>query len=333
MQYLSEVLESVFAQTFGNFSVVVVDNGSNDGTVEFIRENYPAVTVIQNNKNLGFAKAHNQGIEYARAYFESETEELYVLVTNPDVILEPDYTERIVASIEARPDVGSAGGKLMKVFQEGQGLMRESVKSRTIDSVGIRIMKSRCTVDRGSGEGEESAEYRNKKEVFGVSGALALYRMKALRDVAYRGEYFDEDFFAYKEDIDLAWRMRLRGWSSLYVPAARAYHYRAAAAKEKATLAEIWRNRKRKSGFVNYYSYKNHLLMLVKNEFVQNVLIDGFRIWSYEAIKLLYIMVFEPRTLRAAAGFLRQLPGALRKRRLIMARVAVRPGEIRKWFG
>lgn len=332
MQYLPDVLESVFAQTFGDLFVVVIDNGSTDGTVEFIRENYPGAVVIQNTRNLGFARAHNQGMEYARAYLERDTEELYVLVTNPDVILEPDYVERAVASIGARPRVGSAGGKLMKVFQEGQGLMRESVKSRTIDSVGIRITKSRRTVDRGSGESEESAEYRNKKEVFGVSGALALYRMKALRDVAYRGEYFDEDFFAYKEDIDLAWRMRLRGWSSLYVPAARAYHYRAAAAKEKATLLETWRNRKQKSGFVNYYSYKNHLLMLVKNEFVRNVLLDGFRIWSYETTKLLYIMIFEPRTLRAAAGFFRQLPGALRKRRLIMERAALRPGEIRKWF-
>lgn len=332
MKYLPEALASVAKQTFRNFVPLIIDNASTDGVVEFVRANHPEAVILKNAKNRGFAHAQNQGIAYAKDKLAREGEDLFVLVTNPDVILEPDYLERIVDQVERRPEVGSAGGKLLKVYERGEDVLREGVRSNRIDSAGLRVYKSRRVVERGAGEDEEPERYERTEEVFGISGALALYRLSALEDVAYLGECFDEDFFAYKEDVDLAWRLRLRGWIALYVPGARAYHYRTAHGTERASVAEFLRNRKSRSTAVKRFSYKNHLLMLVKNEYFANALIDMPRIGWYEFKKMAYLLCLEPATFAAFGSFLRSLPRTLEKRRVSMSRSTASARDIRKWF-
>ena len=210
LRYMVDCLESLMRQTFRDFSVLVIDNASEDGTVEFIRSYYPEVSILQNFKNFGFSKANNQGIAFAKSD--------YVLVMNPDVILTDEFLEKLVSFADQYQNGGSYGGKILKIFSEAvdqnevEGL-REVVKSNIFDSTGLQIFKSRRAVNRGEGQ-KDQGQYDKTQEVFGLSGACVLYRLAALQDTMIRNEYFDQDFFTYKEDIDLAWRLRLYGWSN-----------------------------------------------------------------------------------------------------------------------
>jgi len=295
-----------------------------------VRGHHPKAMIIRNTQNLGFSHAHNQGIAYARAQLGREGQELFMLVTNPDIILDPDYLATIVDSVERRPEVGAASGKLLKVRESGEGELREGERTNVIDTTGLKIYRNRRFVERGAGETDDGGLYAKTEEVFGVSGALALYRLSALDDVAVNGEVFDEDLFVYKEDIDLAWRLRLAGWAALYVPRAKAYHYRAAAGRDRASLMDVIRGRRGRSKVVNYYSYRNHLLLLAKND--RPALLDRPRICWYELRKFLYVIVAEPTTVRAFGSYLRLLPKMRRKRAIIMKNARVKPKELRKWF-
>jgi GT2 family glycosyltransferase len=328
LKFLPEALESIRRQTFSDFILLIIDNASTDGTVEFVREKYPGAAILRNTRNLGFARGHNQGVAYAKAHLKG-TDPL-VLVTNPDIVLEPDFLEKLVDSVDRRPEFGSACGKLLKMRRVGEGEFVEGEKTDTIDSTGLLMMKSRRVADRGAGE-RDAGQFDRTEGVFGVTGALGLYRLKALEDVGLEDGPFDESFFAYKEDIDLAWRLRLSGHGALYSPAARAYHYRTAAGRARAGVREVVAGRRGRSQLIRRLSYRNHLLMLVKNEQGANFIRHFPRVLAYELGKLLYCLLREPASLRGLVSFLAMLPSVLRKRRSIM-RKAVPAGEIRKWF-
>ena len=259
-RYIGDCLNSLQAQTFTDFSVLVIDNASTDGTVEFVRSHYPTAAVLQNFKNLGYAKANNQGIKLAKSP--------YVLVLNPDVILEPDFLARLVALADQQPQAGSFGGKLLKLHsqaidQQDQSGLRQAVKSDLIDSAGLLIYRSRKVVNRGEGQ-KDQGQYDQTEEVFGLSGAVVLYRRGALEAVAVNKQYFDDDFFAYKEDIDLAWRLRLYGFAAWYLPTSVAYHYRQLAAADPGPGGKkIRQHRRTVSRFLRSASLKNHQPMLI----------------------------------------------------------------------
>lgn len=315
-QFLPFCLGSIFNQTYHNFELIILDNISTDGSVDFILKNYPQVKLIKNNKNEGYV-AHNRIIELVSK--EQGAGSGYILIMNPDIVMEPNCLERLVEVMEGNKKLGSAGPKL-KRFEFSKDL-KNIVKSDKIDSTGLKMFRSRRVVDRGAGE-EDRGQFDDKKEVFGISGALTLYRLAALQDVGLgEGEYFDKDYFAYKEDVDLAWRLKNRGWKAEFIPAAVAYHHRAAGGDEVAGNLAIAKNRQTKSKIINYYSYKNHLLTLIKNERLSDFLKNLPPIFFYELKKFLYILIFEWTTLKALPEFFRQLPSAWRKREKIRQRI------------
>src|SRR5262249_9145749 len=142
----------------------------------------------------------------------------------------------------ARPDAASASGKLLRM------------DGKTIDSTGIIMLREQRHLDRGAGQ-LDVRQYQRPEEIFGPSGAAAMYRRAALDDVAFQGQYCDEDFFAYREDADLAWRCRLLGWSSIYVPTAVARHARRVTPERRAQLPKE----------INYHSVKNRFLLRFNN--------------------------------------------------------------------
>lgn len=335
---LPEAIGSLKAQSFKDWSLVVVDNASNDGSVDIVRKKLPEATVLRNFKNRGFSHAHNQAIRIAHQKWALDdregrhADERYVLVMNPDIILVPDFLERLVAEADGKPGIGSFGPKLLKVLPR----IEEHDDPRfteTIDSTGLRMRRSRRVTERGSGEKDEG-QYDDAREVFGVSGALALYRAEAL-DAAKigEGEVFDEDFFAYKEDIDLAWRLRLLGYGAACVPEAVAYHYRGAGSPEKAGLLAIAKGRKGRSAAVNRLSARNQLLLLAKNDDWANALLHAPLVWGYELVKFLFTAVTAPKVLSAYLDAIRLFPKMWRKRSEIMKRRKISASEIRSWIG
>lgn len=342
LRYVPALLASLEAQTFQDFFVTVVDNASTDGVLDWLRAEYPQVAALRNTRNLGFARGHNQAIALARARWSRQPlapmnrsigaeEDRYVLVTNPDVVLASDFLEKLVAAADSHPEFGAFGGKLLRIVAERAGdVLVEPRKTTVIDSTGLKIARSRRVVERGAGE-EDTGQYTDGP-IFGISGALALYRMSALDDIKFDDEYFDDDFFAYKEDVDLAWRMQLRGWGAWYEPRALAYHYRAAVGSERRTPWTALRERRRKSSFVNFLSTRNHLLLLFKNDDIANRLRHLPWILTYELGRFLLVLFTEPWTLKAYFSALRLTTRMRSKRSFAFSIRKNSPADIRKWF-
>ena len=327
LNYIFECLESLMRQSFRDFSILVIDNGSDDGTVEFVRSNYPTVSILQNFKNLGYSKANNQGIQLTKSE--------YVLVINPDVVLAENFLEVLVNFADKHPEGGSFGGKVLKLYSEAFDLaeeagLREIIKSDIIDSTGFQIFKSRRMADRGSSEKDEG-QYDRYEEVFGISGNCVLYRKSALDDIMIKNEYFDQDFFAYKEDIDLAWRLRLYGYPSWYNYAAVSYHHRRFAGTNGSIRKKV-KQRREVSRMLRILSFRNHHLLLVKNDQLVNIILTLPWVLWFELKMVVYVLIFEPWQYQSIVKFFQLLPSALIKRKVIMTHKKINAGDVKRWF-
>lgn len=318
-------LDSLFAQNYPNLEILIVINGAEDGSADFIHKKYGRrgnLRLIEPGENLWFSRGNNRGIR------ESSGE--YVLTLNDDTILNPNFIKTLVAAMEASPDLGSATGKLLHYKFDIDS------KTKILDSTGIEIFRTRRVIDRGQWE-EDRGQYDRDTEVFGASGAAALYRRSALEEVKLmmrdgNFEYFDEDFTAYKEDVDLAWRLQLAGLPCRYVPEAVIYHGRSIGRSWPTQFIRFILNRKRQPRVVRKLSFKNHYLTMVKNEVPAVFWRHFLFILAREILLFIYTLIFEQFQIYALIEFFRQLPEARRKRRQIMAKVKVTPAELHKLF-
>lgn len=296
---IGDCLQAVRRQSFPLASIVIVDNASTDGTRDVLARIGDDVRIILNERNNGFAGGQNQAIA---ASAPSD----YVLVLNPDVSLDPDYIAEIVAVMERDPCIGSATGMLVRAD-----------RGDIMDSAGLVLRPDHNATDLASGE--PASEWTSPHEIFGVSGAAAVYRRAMIDEISDDGQFFDEDFFAYKEDVDVAWRARHLGWKAVYVPAARAVHRRG------------WKPGGRRSVplFVRRHSYQNRFFTLIKNEPAgPHLFLLIPRLLLVEAAKLVYILLFEPGLLACWPRIVKMLPAMLDKRRRLFRRALSKRGGI-----
>lgn len=328
-EYLADFLDSLKNQTFKDFSVIIVDNGSRDKTLG-IAQAYPEATIIKNSANLGFGRAHNKGIEMAMKFWEGGSlADKFIFICNPDVILAPDCLEKILLAICRENDVGVAGPKLLRLESKVSDNIYEKEKTNIIDSLGLSLYKSRRVADSLSGAKNEDA--LEAQEVFGVSGALMCFRAEALKSVLWNKEYFDEDFFAYKEDIDICWRLRNLDWRIIVAPSAVAYHHRSMRGNEKLSIFGRILNQKRKPDIIKFWSVRNHLWTIFKNDFYVNWFLDLPFIFASELMKFVYYLVLDTKSVRAYFSALIGLRKMVAKRRYLkMAKI--RPKEFREWI-
>ncbi len=299
-------LKSVLEQTYSDIEILVIDNASEDETVSRIRQ---GIKIIQNKENLGFSAGHNIGIR------ESKGE--YILCLNQDVVLDKNFIKNAVEAVEVDKKIGAVQGKLYK-------------KDKTIDTTGLLMFKNRRVVCRGQGE-KDKGQYK-RGEIFGADGAAPLYRCSALEDIKINNEYFDEDFFMFKEDVDLAWRIRLYGWRAIYEPMAIGYHLRGAGEEAVKNYIKIAKARRKISDFAKYHAFKNQRLMQIKNELPALFFRDFCRIIIKEIGSWAYVLVFERYALKAIIDLFKQIPGAWRKRKIIMKRRRVGARKMKRWF-
>jgi len=286
----------------------VVDNGSTDGTAAVLRQFRGRVRVIRCGRNLGFAEAQNRAIR------ASSTE--WVLTLNPDVLLRPGFVRALVEAGQADPEAGAVCGKLLSI---GPGF--RPLDEARIDSTGICFTPALRHFDRGWREPDRGG-YGNLEYVFGASAAAALYRRSMIDDVAIDGDFFDPDFFVYREDADVAWRAQLLGWRTLYTPAAEAFHVRTVTPFNRRSLPAV----------INMHSVKNRFLMRIKNVTAG---VYG-RCWLPTTMRDLLVVggsiLWEPTSAAALWHVARCLPRALARRRVIMARRRAGDEELAQWF-
>ncbi len=301
-RFVKDCLDSVLGQTYPALEVIVIDNGSTDGSQEIIGRNYPSVILIENEENKGFSKAINQGIAISKG--------LYVIPLNIDVVMTPTYISEMVKAASLDEKIGSVSGKLLRFNGEG--------RTKVIDSVGHTMFENRLVIDRGDGEIDEG-QYDQREYIFGSCAAASLYKRGMLEDVKAGGEYFDEAFFAFLEDVDINWRAQLLGWKCIYTPSAVAYHYRGGIAVRRTKLVEI-------------HNYKNRYLMILKNDSFTSILKNLHHFLITDTLKTGALIFRCPAALLGWIDILRELPRAFAKRRVIQKNRKVSQVEIEKWF-
>ncbi len=310
---LYSCLKSLNQQTLTVNEVILIDNASTPEKIRPIAEVYPEISILAQEANLGYTGGANRIIRSTGVCD-------YILLLNPDVVLLPEALEEMIRIMETDSEIGCVGGKLLLGLPPEMGL--GSGNDPTVDSAGHIIHKNRRVFERGHGE-RDNGQYDKEEEVFSVCGAAALYRRVMLEDVKIGEEYFDEDFFAYKEDVDISWRARLLGWKTVYTPKARLYHLKG------------WKHaaiRKNVPWIRRYHSFKNHYLVLIKNELSSLFLQDLLQITWLEWRKLAYMTLFEPTLWRAIWDIRRYWASAWRKRQEIMKKVRITDEEMARWF-
>jgi GT2 family glycosyltransferase len=292
---LAECLTSLREQTDRDFVTLVVDNGSADDSVEFVRRGFPEVEVMALPSNYGFAKGNNLGIQSVT------TERIAVL--NNDTRTDPAWLERLNAALDANPDVGLCASKMLNYF-------KPDIIDTAGDELGVAV-----AFKRGMGEKDNGA-YSTPCYVFGACAGAALYRKRMLDQIGL----FDESFVTNYEDADLSFRAQLAGWRCLYVPDAIVYH----------KVGET----KRRAGARSPDSHRNRLSLWFANAPADLILrfapqlamreirtilrMAGAKRWSFrpdpEGVRLL---------LHSYSTFARQLPATLKKRRRVQSRRVV----------
>jgi GT2 family glycosyltransferase len=275
--YLNRCIDSILNQTYKNIEIIFIDNKSNDLSYDYVIEEYSdkEINFIRNEVNNGYAGGANQGIKISKGE--------YVVILNPDIIMEYNFIEELVNYIKDDNKIGAISGKLLKYD------FNKDIKTKYIDSAGIEMYRSGKSKDRGQNELDTGA-YDNIEEVFGICGAAPMYRKSALQEIKINEEYFDEDFFSYKEDIDISWRLNLYDYKNIYYPRAVAYHGRGFGSS-KGGAKEFINARKRQSEFLRGLSYRNQRMMEWKN--IDKLDVNIFFRLRRRVIFAVYALMFE----------------------------------------
>ena len=202
--HLAECLAALEKQTHRELQVIVVDNGSVDGSVDLVSQRFPQVTLIQAGENLGFAEGCNRGLAVAQGS--------WVAMLNNDAFAEPEWAAALVRAAEsAQPDVGTL-----------QSLMLFEGRPGIVNSTGVELRWNGGGSDRS--EGMSQSECATPAEIFCACAGAAAYRRSMLEQLKLKSGYFDRTHFMYLEDLDLGWRAQLAGWTAQYVPSSVVHH-------------------------------------------------------------------------------------------------------------
>ena len=280
---LSRALEALSRQSFKKFHTVVVDNASTDGSADEIESRFSKVSVVRSGSNLGFAAGNNLGMSQAQG---AE----WIALLNPDAFPEPEWIESMLAAADAHPEYSFFGCRMIS-----------SNAPEILDGTGDMYHTSGAAWRRDHGLPLSEGAARDG-EIFGCCAAAAMYRRDAIFDVTG----FDERFFCYLEDVDLAFRLRLRGHRCLYVSEAVVKHVGSAITG-------------RRSDFKAYYEHRNLVWVFIKN-------MPLSLLWRYLplhiALNIAAIAVFAAKgrlriILRAKFDALRELPALLAERKRV----------------
>ncbi len=307
-RFIKRCLESILDQDYPFKEVIVVDNNSTDGTIDIIEPFEDRCRIIYNEENIGFAAAQNQAIAASSAE--------WVLTLNPDVLLLKGFIEALVNAGNQDPRVGTVCGKLLTMSSTF-----DFPEEPMVDSTGIYFTPNLRHLDRGSLE-VDNGHFHNYEYVFGATAAAALYRREMVEDIAIQGEFFDSDFFVYREDADVAWRAQLLGWKCLYVPYAKGYHVRnALPGNRRALPAEI-----------NMHSVKNRFLLRMKNISGDLYRRNFLSITARDIVVVACCLLWEHTSLKAFPFLFRNWKNVMEKRREIMSRRRVDDEYMASWF-
>jgi GT2 family glycosyltransferase len=283
-QFLAGCLDSLSQQSYKAIEVIVVDNGSVDGSTQLIESNYPWVRLLRFEENQGFSPAVNRGIRESKGKF--------IALLNNDTVVDSQWLEELIAALKAEPTLGSVASKMLAYHDHS-----------ILDGAGDGYRRGGLPGRIGHRE-KDAGQFDSPRYVLGACGGAALYRKEVFDKIGL----FDEDYFAYLEDIDLALRAQSAGFKCLYVPTAIVYHLGC------GTTGSGY------SPLVVRLSAQNNINTLVKN--IPLFLLFKFLpyIFYWQAYYFACVLLLGRRPLAWFAGSfsaLRQLPKMIAKRQMI----------------
>jgi len=299
-------------QAYPNYEVILVDNGSIDGSVEFVRKQFPAVIIIENETNLGFAEGTNIGIRASNGD--------YIATLNNDTKVDSMWLNKLIGIAESNEDIGFCAPKVLFFYEP-----------ETIDSAGILISFDGSGMNRGFKE-QDRGQYNVDCEVFGACAGAALYKKTMLDEIGL----FDEDFFAYYEDLDISWRARLAGWKCIYVHSSVVYHVHSATGIAYSPFKSFHVQRNRFFVIIKNFPIKIAILAILFTPVRYLLLLNSVRLKKGPAanfkknnstIKMVLIVM------KAWIDVLLYSPKMIGKRKNIQKIRNVSKKEIKRWFG
>ncbi len=292
-RFLKECIESLEQQTYKEFSVTVVDNGSTDGSVEYLQETFPQIHIIRLPVNKGFSFAVNRGIEHAKTP--------YILLLNNDIEVASDCFEQMMHSVQSLPEFDFFALKMINYHERS-----------LLDGAGDGVLRGGVGYRYGTME-KDSKRYSHGCAVFGACGGAVLYRQNFFSTVGI----FDDDFFAYLEDVDLNLRANRLGLRCYYIPEARVYHIGSATTGSKINPVTI------------RLTTKNNINIIVKNyplslllQFIPAIAVYQF-FWLLFVLKKMKFLSY----LKGIVMGLVQVPVMIQKRKAIQKEQAITPHQ------
>lgn len=292
--YIGECLKSLKKQTLKP-KIIVVENGSIDNSLKEIAAACPEAKILKFKNNAGFAGGVNRGI---RPAIEDGAD--YIALFNNDALADRNWLKYLVLAAEKHPEAGIITGKFMRLDK------------KHLDSTGDQYSTHAMPFPRGRNQ-IDAGQYNTAEEVFGATGGASLYRVSMLEEIGL----FDEDFFAYYEDVDVSFRAQLAGWKVWYEPKAEAYHH------VSATSSKL-------GSFSRYHSIKNFIMLYYKN--MPGVYLWKYKFWFFERLARMLIGSLRDRQiiafLRGLFKGLALMRSTLNKRHAIQSRRKVTPAHI-----
>ena len=250
IKHLSQFLPSVLVSTWPNLEIVVGDNGSTDGSVEFLKKNFPTIQIIQNDQNYGFTGGYNRVL--------ARVEADYFVLLNSDVEVPKGWIEPVIALMESDPAIAAAAPKI-KSFSEKDHFEHAGAAGGFIDLFGYPFCRGRMFYEIEADKGQ----YEQSDEVFWATGAAMF--VKKEHWVIAGG--FDDRFFAHMEEIDLCWRLKNMGYKVMYCAQSEIYHVGGGTLNTE-------------NPFKTFLNFRNNLLLLKNNlSFWRALLIICIRFW------------------------------------------------------
>lgn len=286
-RFLPECLGGLRQQTYKEFSVILIDNGSNDGSIDFVHKNFPEVKTIALPRNIGFAAANNIALK--------TIESKYVALLNNDAVPDPCWLTFLVEALEACPEAGSGASKIL--FYDNNGV---------IDRAGDAYTRAGAGFLRG--RGESAANFNIKEWIFGACAGATLYRTSMLREIGC----FDKDFFLLYEDVDLSFRAQLKGYKCVYVPEAIVYHRTSSSIVYDSSISV-------------YYSHRNLEWVYIKNMPYKLILTTIWLHFLYDIAAFAYFLVNgrAREFLKAKGDAIKGANNMLKKRKQIQRNIRV----------
>ncbi|MCG2712356.1 MAG: glycosyltransferase [Candidatus Omnitrophica bacterium] len=298
-KYLERLMSSICCQSIRVEKVIIVYDGKLRPDKRVFEQCPLPATWIDNSKGQALTFLQNKAIE--------SSSEDFILLLNDDVLLENSFVEEMMLASKRDELIAMVCPKLLRMDR------------KTIDTAGQLLGKNRRPIERGFNM-PDVGQYNQADFVFGACGAAVLLRRKMLDDCAItRGEFFDNDYNMFYEDLDLSWRAANRGWKAYYNPKAVAYHTRGATAKEKKPVFEfllpynfVWLSTALKSDLI-----KNRLMTIIKNDRPVSFLANLIHIIAYELKLFFYCLIFDPMVIFQTVKNLPVIFRAFKKRRII----------------